>query len=67
MGASCIGCPIAHKKKPKYSIEPEDTPDFDPEKLTYRLRKLDFKCEIDNVEIINYPYVNGFLLRISFR
>jgi hypothetical protein len=67
MGASCLRCPITPKKKPKYSIEPEDTSEFHPEKLTYRLRKLDFKGLIDNVEIINYPYVNKFLLRISFQ
>jgi hypothetical protein len=43
MGASCVGCPMTQKKKPRYSIEPDDTSDFNPEKLSYRLRKLDFK------------------------
>ena len=43
MGANCFGCPAQHKKKPKYATEPDDTADFEPNKLNYRLRKLNFK------------------------
>lgn len=60
MGANCIGCGQVNKKKPRYSIEPEDTLNYDPVKLAHRLRKLNFKGEIDNVEIFNYPYVHDY-------
>ncbi len=43
MGANCLGCAGHHRKVPKYSNEPSDTSDFNPEKLTYRLKKLHFK------------------------
>lgn len=59
MGANCLGCGQMNKKKAKYSIQPEDTSDYNPDKLSYQLRKLDFKGEIDNVEIVNFPFVNN--------
>lgn len=43
MGANCLGCPSQIKKKPKYSVEPSDTSEYNPTKLNYKLRKLNFK------------------------